>query len=331
MLCYTTSAALISKRGLASRKKFGTDGNGSPELLVPAHSKATLIRLRGIIMKIGIRPRHLKVAWLFALLLGPALASAATNPLAKGPDPTMSSIQADGPFAISSQTVAGNGFGGATVYSPNTAGTYALVVFCPGFTATQSSIAVMGKRLATHGFVVATIDTNSTSDQPPSRATQMLAALRTVAALTTGPAAGKIDTSRQIVTGHSMGGGGTLIAATSTSTLKAAVPLAPWSQATKSFSGDKVPTAIIGGSADNVAPPARHATVFYNSIPTSTKKLLGIISGASHFFPQDNPANQPASYVQIAWIKRFVDNDTRYSQFLTGDSRFSTFNSDGPF
>jgi triacylglycerol lipase len=49
---------------------------------------------------------------------------------------------------------------------------------CPGFTATQSSIAWIGRRMATHGFVVMTINTNSTLDQPPSRATQLMAALR---------------------------------------------------------------------------------------------------------------------------------------------------------
>jgi dienelactone hydrolase len=270
--------------------------------------------------------------WLCAAAL--LLCATAANSQAIGPDPTLASIQAAGPFAISSQTVAGNGFGGGTVYSPNVAGKYAIVVFCPGFTARQSSIQVMGQRLATHGFVVMTIDTNSTSDQPPSRATQMIAALKTLAALNTGPAAGKIDPNRSIVTGHSMGGGGTLLVtinANKPASLKAAVPLAPWSQNTKNFGADATPTAIIGGSADNIAPPAQHATVFYNSIPTSTKKLLGIISGANHFFVQNNPANQPASYVQIAWVKRFADGDTRYSQFLNGDSRFSTFSSDGPF
>ena len=51
-----------------------------------------------------------------------AISHAQTNPLAKGPDPTNASIQADGPFAVSTQAVAGNGFGGGTVYSPNAAG-----------------------------------------------------------------------------------------------------------------------------------------------------------------------------------------------------------------
>ena len=248
----------------------------------------------------------------------------------KGPDPTAASIAADGPFAIASQTVRGNGFGGGTIYAPTAAGTYAVVAFCPGFTARQSSIAVMGRRLATHGFVVITIDTNSTFDQPASRATQLIAALNTVAGVTTGNVAGKVDNTRRVVTGWSMGGGGSLIAAKNNSSLKAAVGLAPWSS-DKNFSNDRVPSEMIGGSSDTVAPPSSHATTFYNSIPSTTKKLLAIIRGADHFFPGDNPANQPGSKYQIAWIKRFADGDTRYSQFLVNDSRNSSFASNGPF
>jgi hypothetical protein len=111
-----------------------------------------------------------------------------------------------------------------------------------------------------------------------------------------------------------------------------AVALAPWTVSpNNNFSKDKVPTAILVGSADTIAPPAQFGTVFYNSLPSSTKKLEGIISGETHFFVQENPPNQPGSYVQIAWIKRFADSDTRFSQFLNGDSRFTTFSSNGPF
>jgi dienelactone hydrolase len=266
-----------------------------------------------------------------ALGLGLMALSAIATAQVKGPDPTAASIAADGPFAVSTQTLArGNGFGGGTVYSPNTAGTYGLVAFCPGFTATQSSIAVMGRRLATHGFVVVTIDTNSTSDQPPSRATQLLAALNTVAALNTGPVAGKVDTNRRAVTGHSMGGGGTLLALRQNTSLRAGVGLAPWSSATKNFSAIRSPAAIVGGSADNVAPVNNHSQRFYDSI-NQAEKLLAVINGASHFFPQDNPANQPASKYQIAWLKRFVDGDTRYNQFLVTDNRLSKFQSTAPF
>ena len=113
----------------------------------------------------------------FALAIGMLAVTAASqaqnNPFAKGPDPTLASIQVDGPFAVSTQTVARAGaFGGATVYSPNAAGQYALVVLCPGFIEMQRSVTGLGRRLATHGFVVATIDTTTPTDLPPRRGTQ---------------------------------------------------------------------------------------------------------------------------------------------------------------
>lgn len=244
-----------------------------------------------------------------------------------GPAPTLTSIQADGPYAVSTQSVSGSGFGGGTVYSPNTAGKYAVVAVCPGFTATQSSIAAISRRLATHGFVVVTINTNSVYDFPSSRANQLLAALRTVTALTTGPVAGKMDTTRQGVAGWSMGGGGAMLAAGMTPGLKGGVAFAPWSQS-NNLSSSAVPMAYLAGTADTVAPPSM-ATSFYNATPSTTKKLLGVISGADHNFPKT--ASQPASYTQVAWMKRFLDGDTRYSPFLNGDSRFYTFRSTGPF
>lgn len=265
-----------------------------------------------------------------ALLLAVTGVVSSSHALAveNGPAPTLASVQADGPYAVSTQTVRGTGFGGGTVYSPNTAGKYAVVAVCPGFTATQSSIAALSRRLATHGFVVATINTNSTYDFPPSRANQLLAALRAVTALTTGPVAGKMDTTRQSVAGWSMGGGGAMLAAGMTPGLKAGVAFAPWSQS-NNVSRSAVPMSYLAGTADNVAPASTHATSFYNATPATTKKMLGVIQGADHNFP--NTASQPASYTQVAWMKRFADDDTRYSQFLNGDSRFATFRSTGAF
>lgn len=271
-----------------------------------------------------------KTVGLAAALLAVAGVVSSSSALAyeNGPAPTLASIQVDGPYAVSTQTVQGSGFGGATVYSPNTAGKYAVVAVCPGFTATQSSIAAISRRLATHGFVVATISTNSTYDFPPSRANQLLAALRTVTALTSGPVAGKMDTARQAVAGWSMGGGGTMLAAGMTPGLKAGVAFAPWSQSSN-ISGSAVPLSYLAGTADTVAPANTMASAFYNATPATTKKMLGVIQGANHNFP--NSASQPASYTQVAWMKRFLDGDTRYSQFLNGDARFATFRSTGAF
>jgi triacylglycerol lipase len=250
-----------------------------------------------------------------ALLLLVAVAHAQTNPFAKGPDPSSAGLEADGPFTVSTQDVRGSGFGGATVYSPDAAGQYAVVAFCPGFTATRSSVASFGRRLATHGFIVATIDTNSTLDLPPSRGTQLLAALRTVTALSTGPVAGKIDATRLVVTGWSMGGGGTLYASTSNMTVKTGVGLAPFSTQKRFNTG--VPQLLIGGQDDVVAPVAIHSRAFFTQLPDATPKLYAVIAGAEHSFPRNTGTSQPASKLQIAWIKRFADNDTRYEQFLS--------------
>jgi dienelactone hydrolase len=243
------------------------------------------------------------------------VAQGQSNPLAKGPDPSNASLQVNGPFALTSQTVPrGNGFGGGTVLVPTAPGTYAVVAFCPGFTATRSSILTLSTRLASFGFVVIAMDTNSTLDFPPSRGTQLLAALQRVATLTTGPVAGKVDGSRRVVAGWSMGGGGTLYASLSNPGLKAATGFAPFSF--DQIFNSTVPQLIQGAQNDDVAPVALHSIPFFLGLPNATPKVFASITGAAHNFPTSATPNQPASKFQIAWIKRFADNDTRFQPFV---------------
>lgn len=253
------------------------------------------------------------------LLLAATAAHAQSNPYAKGPDPTSSSLNASaGPFSVATSSVsslAAVGFGSGTVYYPTTAGSYAAIAISPGFTATESSIAWLGRRVATHGFVVITINTNSTLDQPPSRATQLMAALRYLTNSSSSTVRSRIDTTRLGLAGHSMGGGGTLIAARDNPSLKAAVPLTAWS-VTKSFSTMRVPTLVVGAENDSIASVSSHSIPFYNSLPSSLSKAYAELNGASHFAP--NTTNTPIGRYTVAWVKRFMDNDTRYSPFLCG-------------
>jgi hypothetical protein len=95
----------------------------------------------------------------------------------RGPAPTQASISAErGPFAVSSTSVSDfptPGFGSATIYYPTTttAGTFGGVAVSPGYTASESTIAWLGPRIASQGFVVITFDTNSRYDQPASHLT----------------------------------------------------------------------------------------------------------------------------------------------------------------
>ncbi|WBB68023.1 alpha/beta hydrolase [Micromonospora sp. WMMD812] len=247
----------------------------------------------------------------------PSAAQAAENPYERGPAPTVSVLEASrGPFATAPQSVSSlsvTGFGGGVIYYPTdtSQGTFGAIAISPGYTAAWSSISWLGPRIASHGFVVIGIETNSRLDQPDSRGRQLLAALDYLVQRSS--VRTRIDGTRLAVAGHSMGGGGSLEAAVSRPSLQAAVPLAPWNL-DKTWSDVRVPTLIIGGESDSVARVASHSEPFYNTIPASAEKAYLELNGASHFFPQT--VNTPTARQMVAWLKRFVDNDTRYEQFL---------------
>lgn len=249
------------------------------------------------------------------------------NPYERGPAPTTSSLEAStGPFQVATTTVSSttaDGYGSGTIYHPTgVTGPFAAIAICPGYTATQTSISQWGPRLASHGFVVITINTNSTSDQPPSRATQLMAALDQLVTFsnTSGHAIfGKVDGTRRGVMGHSMGGGGSLIAARDNPSLKAAIPMAPWYSSSTNFSAIRTPTMIVACESDSIARVSSHALPFYNSIPSTTPKAFAERNNGSHNCPINNNDWWPTlNKYGVAWMKRFLDNDTRYSPWLCG-------------
>ena len=243
------------------------------------------------------------------------VAQGQTNPFAKGPDPTAAALQANGPFAIATQNLPARGFGGGTIMVPTAAGTYGAACICPGFLARRDSITAIARRIATHGFVTVAIDTNSTLDPDTSRGTQLQACLNALVAVNTGAVAGKVDRNRLFVGGWSMGGGGVLFASRSNPALKVGLEYAPFTNNTKTFN-TAVPQLIVGGTADNIAPIGQHSTLFFNNLPNATPKVFGVIGGADHFFPTQNTPIAVFSRLNVAMAKRFVDNDTRYTQFI---------------
>ncbi|WP_374214435.1 alpha/beta hydrolase family protein [Streptomyces sp. Je 1-79] len=265
--------------------------------------------------------RHLAAAAALsslAFLAGPApAATAADNPYQRGPAPSVASIEAArGSYAVSQTSVSSlavTGFGGGTVYYPTSTsdGTFGAVVISPGFTAYESSIAWLGPRLASQGFVVFTIDTLTTLDQPDSRGRQLLAALDYLTQRSS--VRGRVDASRLGVMGHSMGGGGTLEAAKSRPSLKAAIPLTGWNT-DKTWPEISTPTLVVGADGDTVAPVGSHSEPFYESLPASLDKAYLELNGATHFTP--NSSNTTIAKYSISWLKRFIDDDTRYDQFL---------------
>jgi dienelactone hydrolase len=254
-----------------------------------------------------------------------------------GPVPTSTMLNGNGSFAVSSSSISGaSGFGGGTIYYPTTSGSYGVIAVCPGFTNSSSAISWFASRLATYGFVTVAMNTNSVFDFPDSRATQLAAALKYVVNSSSSTIRSRIRSADRGVSGYSMGGGGTLLASKADSTLKVGVSMAPWNQSTD-FSAVRVPQMIFGGSSDSIAPVSSMASPFYNSIPSTVKKALAVLNGATHFTPTST--DERIGRYGVAFAKRFVDQDTRYTTFLCGaehtayatSSRFTQYTSNCPY
>ncbi|ROO62349.1 GH35 family endo-1,4-beta-xylanase [Micromonospora sp. Llam0] len=237
------------------------------------------------------------------------------NPYQRGPDPTRDSVAANrGTFATAEMSVSpGNGFNGGSIYYPTdtSQGTFGAVAIVPGYTARfADEEAWMGHWLASFGFVVIGVETNSTDDFDTARGTQLLAALDWLTS--SSPVRDRIDASRQSVIGHSMGGGGALHAAGTRSSLKAAIGLTPF-MPSGTPANNQVPTLLIAGTNDTVVAPS-YVTDLYNALPSSTERAYMEFVGADHLFP--TRPNNLEMRILIPWLKTFVDSDSRYTQFL---------------
>ncbi|MDT7785565.1 MAG: hypothetical protein QOF58_3984 [Pseudonocardiales bacterium] len=252
---------------------------------------------------------------ILASTVAPGPAFAADNPNERGPAPTVASVAANrGTFATAETSVGGgNGFGGAKIYYPTdtSQGKFAALAVVPGYNATWAAEgAWMGHWLASFGFVIIGIDTNSRNDWDTARGDQLLAALDYLTQRST--VRDRVDATRVGVMGHSMGGGGAISAALKRPSLKAAIGNAPFS-ASQNLNNMQVPIALLAGQSDGTVPPAT-VTGYYNQVPASTEKMYLELTGAGHGFPTSN--NSVMTRKVIPWMKIFLDQDTRYQPLL---------------
>lgn len=230
---------------------------------------------------------------------------------------------AKGPYSVKSYASGfkkSPSYAAGTIYYPeggNPTPPFGCVIVVPGFTALQNSIMNWGPFLASNGIVTMTIDTLTTGDLPDQRAGELLDALKDCVAENEragSPLMGKIDKNTTGLMGWSMGGGGTLIAAARTPSLKAAIGLCAWGPSGGTM--NKVPMLMFEGTADVLA--AGMSDGYYQQTPASTPKMLFEVTGADHFYAND-PASQRGivGLYGLSWMKVFLEGDMRYKQFLT--------------
>lgn len=266
--------------------------------------------------------------FIYGLLSILAVACTSTpSPLITGPDPTVESLSRNGPYEIRAYTTAPvpDEYARATIYYPlDPEHRIGGVAISPGFTQSQRHINWWGSRLASHGFAVLVLDTNSPQDRPEARAAALMAGIDTLQAENRrrgSPLYNRVDTARMAVMGHSMGGGGAMIAANEHGhRLRASIPFTPW-QPAGDFSNTTVPTLVLAGENDTIAAIADHAWPHYESLPGTTPKVYLEIADGDHFVA-NNVAEQWHPLVgryAIAWLKLYMDGDLRYADFIYGD------------
>jgi len=249
--------------------------------------------------------------------------------------PTLESLGSPGPYQVAyyNQLPAVEEFAGATLYFPANRGTdFGGVAIAPGFIESRENIAWWGDHLASHGYAVLVLDTNNLRDDPQQRADALMAAIEVIRGegeRMGSPIRGKIIPGQMAVMGHSMGGGGTLLAANAHSDqLKAAIPFTPWLP-DGDFGDVAVPTLVFAGEVDRIAGVADHAWPHYQSLPNGIPRMYVEIAGGNHFIANSVTGNEGlrpnidvhdlVGALGVAWLKLFVDGDETYRDFIYND------------
>lgn len=246
-------------------------------------------------------------------------------------------LNSNGPYSYQTFTVPrGVNFGGATVYYPtNGHPPYGYVAFCPPYTATQIAFAAWGPFYASHGIVLATMDSVTTGDFPPQRAQgleELMGILKNENTRAGSPLNGKLATDRGGVIGWSMGGGAVWIASGKHPEWKTAITLAGHNITATGWDASArvstVPTLMLNGATDTTILGGMGQTEnAYNLIPATTPKEMYIMADLGHFdWGTPGAENHAAGRYVMAWEKVFLEGDTSYrSVLLTRGPNASTF------
>jgi triacylglycerol lipase len=271
---------------------------------------------------------------------GAGAAGTAAPPAAAGGFPKTDevNVKAKGPYAVKTYTegLEEPTYGSSMMYYPEGAQPpFGVVAFSPGFTATKENYTFLGDMLASHGIAALLTTPTSTSDQPPARGTDLVAAVKRIKAENAragSPLEGKIATDRICVTGHSMGGGGSLHAANELKDMiRCAVPLQPW-QPGGSFPAISAAIMFVGAASDTIASVSGNASPHYASIPDTTKKFIVVIAGDHYLSTNRTSTDQTApeeatpsfddqAAYMIPFYKLYLEDDERYRPYLLGDMR----------
>lgn len=231
--------------------------------------------------------------------------------------PAVASFDSAGPFATLNESGGRN----CTVYRPRTLGDndlrHPIIIWGNGTGGTPRTYSGLLDHWASHGFVVIAANTsNAGSGQ------EMLGCLDYLVqqnGRSIGAYAGNLDLNRVGVSGHSQGGGGSIMAGQD-SRITVTAPFQPYvlglGHRSSSQSNQNGPMFLMTGSADTLAGPTLNGRpVFRNA---NVPVFWGNLRGAGHFVPVGDAGDYRGP--STAWYRFHLMGDTNAESTFYGSN-----------
>lgn len=172
-------------------------------------------------------------------------------------------------------------------------GSFPLIVFGHGFVITWQAYQNIWEHYVSLGYVVAFPVTESGLPDHADFGLDLSQVEQKIQALNASPSSlffQKLN-GNSAIAGHSMGGGASVLAGQSNTSVKTIVAFAPAETTPSAISAASsviVPTVIFSGSSDGVTPPVDNHIPIYNALGSACKTFVSIIGGAHCYFANSN-------------------------------------------
>lgn len=232
------------------------------------------------------------------------------------PFPSVTSFDKAGPYSTTSE----RGGLSCTIYRPRTLGyngvRHPIIIWGNGTGAAPSTYGSLLSHWASHGFVVAAANTsNAGTGEEMIRCLEYLIDENNKSY---GTYAGKLNAGRVGASGHSQGGGGTIMAGQD-GRVKITAPIQPYTlglgHRSSSQSNQNGPMFLMTGGLDTIASPTLNAAPVFNQ--ANVPVFWGELRAAGHFEPVGDGGGYRGP--STAWFRYHLmeDNNARSTFYGT--------------